>query len=370
MIAPSQTMTAIGLMSGTLMDGIDVALIETDGETVSRFGPVASRSYAPEERAAIRRALEAARSVTDRADRSGALGDAERVVTEAHGRVVEAFLADNGLSPSDIDVVGFHGQTVVHRPDLGFTVQVGDGPALAGRLGIDVVHDLRAADMAGGGQGAPVVPVYHRALALGAGLDLPVVVANIGGVGNVTWLGDGDPVAFDTGPGNALIDDFVSGRTGAPYDDGGRLAAAGRVDQAALDRLMDNPYFAMQPPKSLDRDAFDGSPVAGLSLEDGAATLTAFTAETLAAARAFFPESPKRWIVSGGGGRNPSMLAALQARVEAPVTTANAIGWAGDHVEAQAFAFLAVRSLKGLPLTFSTTTGVREAMTGGVLARG
>ncbi len=362
-------MRAIGTMSGTSMDGIDVALLETDGQSVARFGPVGFRPYMPAERAVLTRAVEAARGIASRGARPDELLDAERLVTDAHGEAIERFLTDNALSPQSVDVVGFHGQTVVHRPDLGFTVQLGDGPALARRLGIDVVHDLRAADMAAGGQGAPLVPVYHRALAEAGGLDLPVIVLNIGGVANVTWIGESDPIAFDTGPGNALIDDLVFRHTGKPFDREGALAAAGKVDESALERLLDNPYFVAPPPKSLDRDAFSTAPVAGLDLADAAATLTAFTAATVAAALRHVPDVPHRWIVSGGGARNPSLLAAIARRVAGPVTNADALGWSGEHLEAQAFAYLAVRALKGLAITFPTTTGVGAPMTGGVLAQ-
>jgi anhydro-N-acetylmuramic acid kinase len=368
MNAPDAFLTAIGLMSGTSMDGIDVALVETDGETVRRFGPTGSRPYGDDERAAIARAVRDARGMTSAAERPVSFEIAERVVTQAHIEAIKELVHKNGISIGDINIFGFHGQTVLHRPELGFTVQLGDGPALAREFGIDVIHDLRAADMAHGGQGAPLVPVFHRALVRASGLELPVVVANIGGVANVTWIGDGDPIAFDTGPGNALIDDLVRDRTGLSFDLDGRLAVAGTVDRDALSRLMENDYFTASPPKSLDRDAFDVHGLEQLSVEDAAATLAAFTAEALAAAQSHFPAPPRRWIVSGGGARNPAILSTLASRVAAPVTTADAVGWSGDHVEAQAFAFLAVRSLKGLPLTFPTTTGVRQPQSGGVLA--
>ena len=364
-----KALKAIGLMSGTSMDGIDVALLETDGETISAFGPTGSRAYTPAERNVIAAAVAQAPAITDRNVRSGVFGEAEHVVTEAHAEAVERFLADNGLSPDNVDIVGFHGQTIWHRPEKRLTVQIGDGPALAARLGIDVAHDLRGADVAAGGQGAPFVPVYHQALAAHAGLELPVVVVNLGGVGNVTYLSDEPPLAFDTGPANALIDDWVSVHAGLPYDDGGRIAAAGHVRESALKALLKSPYFSKEPPKSLDRNDFSMSAVSGLTLADGAATLAAFTAASLARARDWFRVSPRQWIVVGGGARNPTLMDMLRDRLDAPVVTGAAIGWSGDHVEAQAFAYLAVRSLRGLPLTFPTTTGVPEPMTGGVLAR-
>lgn len=365
----TKALTAIGLMSGTSMDGVDVALIETDGEMVFAFGPTGSRPYSAAERRTIAAAVAQAPGISDRNERSGAFGEAEGIVTGAHADAVEAFLAENGLTAADIDVIGFHGQTIFHRPETRLTVQIGDGPALSERLGIDVVHDFRAADVAAGGQGAPFVPVYHRALAAHAGLDLPVVVLNLGGVGNVTYLSGEAPLAFDTGPANALIDDWVSARAGMAYDEGGRIAARGRIDEDALAALLSGLYFSRRPPKSLDRNEFSASSLEGLSLEDGAATLAAFTAASVALARDWFPEPARQWIVVGGGANNPTLMAMLRDRLDAPVVTGAEIGWSGDHVEAQAFAYLAARSLRGLPLTFPTSTGVPEPMTGGVLAK-
>lgn len=364
----TKALTAIGLMSGTSMDGVDVAVLVTDGETIEAFGPTGERPYTPAEREVLRTALVAARDLTDRADRSGVLAESERIVTAAHAEAVDALLAAQGMTAADVHVVGFHGQTVLHRPERRLTVQIGDGPALAARLGVDVVHDLRAADVAAGGQGAPFVPAYHRAIVRRQGWELPVAVLNLGGVGNVTFVGEGDPVAFDTGPGNALIDDWVARRVGVPFDESGRIAASGRVDERVLARLMDNAYFDLPPPKSLDRNDFTLEAAEGLSLEDGAATLAAFTAASVAEAGRWLPRPAGRWIVAGGGARNPTLLAMLAERLSTPVVTADAAGLSSSHIEAQAFAYLAVRSLKGLPLSFPTTTGVPEPMAGGVLA--
>lgn len=365
----TKALTAIGLMSGTSMDGVDVAGLVTDGETIEVFGPTGERPYTPPEREVLRAALAAARGLTDRSERPGVLAEAERIVTAAHAEAVEALLAAEGMTAADVDVVGFHGQTVLHRPERRLTVQIGDGPALAAKLGIDVVHDLRAADVAAGGQGAPFVPAYHRAIVRRQGWELPVAILNLGGVGNVTLVGEGDPVAFDTGPGNALIDDWVLRRAGAPFDEGGRIAAAGHVDGTALAQLMANAYFDRPPPKSLDRNDFSLDPVERLSVEDGAATLAAFTAASVATAGRWLPRPASRWVVAGGGARNPTLLAMLADRLSAPIVTADAAGLSSSHIEAQAFAYLAVRSLKGLPLSFPTTTGVPEPITGGVLAR-
>jgi anhydro-N-acetylmuramic acid kinase len=368
--------TAIGLMSGTSYDGVDVALIETDGEEIGRVGPTGYRPYSDQERDFLRRAMAVAANLADRAARPKLLAEVEELVTDIHAEAVEAFLAANGMPASAVGVVGFHGQTVLHRPDRGLTVQLGNGGALAGRLGIPVVFDFRAADVAAGGQGAPVVPVFHRALVRLLKRAHPVAVLNVGGVANVTFIdGNADLIAFDTGPGNALIDDFVRLRTGQPQDDGGRAAAAGNVDESAVARVLAHPFFAKPPPKSLDRNAFrhwvaEEGRLASKSTQDGAATITAITAAAVARAIPVLPRPPAGWIVAGGGTRNPTLMRMLAERLApAPVETASAVGWAADALEAQAFAYLAVRALKGMPLTFPTTTGVPRPLTGGVLAR-
>ena len=361
-------MRALGLMSGTSMDGIDLALIETDGDKSLSFGPTGFRAYDDEDRRLLRAGLADATAIaTDRMDRPGVLAEAEALVTTRHAEAIGRFLSEHGLDPQTIDVVGFHGQTMLHRPERRVTVQIGDGARLAARCGIAVVSDLRVADVAAGGQGAPLVPVFHRALAEAAGLDLPVAVLNIGGVANITLVRAGaDPVAFDTGPGNALLDDLMLERTGVAMDRGGAAAAAGRVDEAALRTLLDHPYFALPPPKSLDRNDWSRAAVAALPTANAAATLTAFTARSIALAFALAGERPTAAIVCGGGARNPVLMAELRRSLPCTVRDAAALGWTGDAIEAQAFAYLAVRSRRGLPLTFPTTTGVPAALTGGV----
>jgi anhydro-N-acetylmuramic acid kinase len=368
--------TAIGLMSGTSYDGVDVALIETDGEEISSLGPTGYRPYSDQERDLLRRAIAVATHLGDRTERPKILAQVEELVTDMHAEAVEAFLAANGMAASAVGVVGFHGQTVLHRPDRGLTVQIGNGPALAARLGIPVVYDFRAADVAAGGQGAPVVPVFHRALVRQLKRAHPVGVLNLGGVANVTFIdGNVELIAFDTGPGNALIDDFVRMRTGQPRDDDGRTAAAGKVDEDAVARVLKHPFFAKAPPKSLDRNAFrhwamEEGRLTEKSTEDALATLTAVTAASVAHATKVLPRAPAGWLVAGGGTRNPTLMRMLAQRL-APVSieTAGAVGWSADALEAQAFAYLAVRTLKGLPLTFPTTTGVPRPLTGGVLVR-
>jgi anhydro-N-acetylmuramic acid kinase len=244
-------------MSGTSLDGIDVALLDTDGERIAAFGPARTFPYAAEDRQLLRRAFEDARKLVDRAARPGALADAEKLITQRHAEAVEAFFASERIERRDIDLVGFHGQTVFHDPARALTVQIGDGEALADLLGISVVWDFRAADVAAGGQGAPLAPVFHPALARTAGVDLPTIFLNIGGVANVTFIGRGEVlIAFDTGPGNGLLDDWTLKHTGKPFDADGRLAASGVASEEILGELLANPYFKQPVPKSLDRDAF------------------------------------------------------------------------------------------------------------------
>jgi anhydro-N-acetylmuramic acid kinase len=361
---------SIGLMSGTSMDGVDVALIETDGESEVQLGPFLCRPYSGVDRALLRRAIEDARKISERGDRPGVLADAESVLTERHVEAIEAFLCANGIDRTTIDIVGFHGQTVLHRPESRLTVQIGDGHELARRLGIQVAFDFRAPDVAAGGHGAPLVPVFHRALAEAAGIELPAVILNLGGVANLTYLaGRGaDPLAWDTGPANALLDDLMLKRAGAAMDRDGRIAASGKVNDAALRQLLANRYFDVPPPKSLDRNAFSPAPVEALPLADAAATLVAFTAESIALAIGQLPAHPKRLIAAGGGTKNPVLMAEISRRTGLAVDPAENLGWSADAMEAQAFAYLAVRSRAGLPLTFPTTTGVPRPMTGGRMA--
>jgi anhydro-N-acetylmuramic acid kinase len=360
---------AIGLMSGTSMDGIDVAVIETDGEEEVTRGASHTLAYDAAFRARLAKAIDEARALPDRTTRTTLLADVERELTERHAAGVGQLLRAQGLSAGDIGLIGFHGHTVLHAPERGLTVQLGDGPLLARRTGIDVVYDLRAADCAAGGQGAPLAPVYHRALAAGLP-ERPLAVVNVGGVANVTWIGhDEGLLAFDTGPGNALIDDWMARQAGRPRDEDGKAAAAGAVDAAALTALLTHDYFGALPPKSLDRNAFSLAPVAALSVEDGAATLTAFTAAAIAKAREHFPEEPGLWVICGGGRRNRTLMRMIAERVGGAVAPAEAAGFDGDAVEAEAWAYLAVRSALGLPITFPGTTGVPAPLTGGILAR-
>ena len=364
-------LTAIGLMSGTSLDGVDVALIETDGRRVKAFGPSGYRPYTEQERGLLRQALTEAVNLSQRDARPGILREAERAVTIAHAEAVAAFTAQNRISREDVDIVGFHGQTVLHRPAQRMTVQIGDAMALAKAIHIPVMHDFRAADVAAGGQGAPFVPVYHRALAQSLEREGPIVVVNIGGVSNITYIDGADTlIACDTGPGNALLDDYMFRRMGQPFDCEGRMAAQGATDEAWIARALEHPFFARPPPKSLDRNDFASLTLREMPPADGAATLTAFTVAAIARIVPLLPKVPRSWIVVGGGARNLTMVRMLRQRLApATVEAAEALGWAADAIEAQAFGFLAARGLKGLPLSYPSTTGVPIPMTGGVIAR-
>jgi anhydro-N-acetylmuramic acid kinase len=362
---------AIGMMSGTSLDGVDVALIETDGKRIAAFGPSGYRPYSEQERDILRQALDEATALSQRDARPGILGEAERTVTVAHAEAIAAFTTQHGIAREDVDIVGFHGQTVLHRPAQRLTVQIGDAAALAKAIHIPVMHDFRAADVAAGGQGAPFVPVYHRALAQSLERDGPIVLVNIGGVSNITYIDGNDAlIACDTGPGNALLDDFMLRTMKQRFDCEGRFAAQGTADAAWVQRGLQLPFFALPPPKSLDRNDFASLKLPEMAPTDGAATLTAFTAASIARIAPLLPKPPKSWIVVGGGARNLTMLRMLRERLApATVESGDALGWPSDAIEAQAFGFLAARGLKGLPLSYPATTGVPMPMTGGIMVR-
>ncbi len=358
---------AVGLMSGTSMDGIDVAWMVTDGEKVAEVHGFESFAYSPAQRQTLAEAMKLASGLTDRTARPGKLADIERDLTCWHADAVDSFRQKHRISDSDDSVIGFHGQTVLHRPEAGLTIQLGDGQLLASLAGMRVVADMRANDIAHGGQGAPLAPAYHAALAHKVP-EQPVAFVNIGGVANVTFVeGDGRLLAFDTGPGNALMDDWCFGHTGKPVDIDGALAWSGNVDDQALARMRAHPFFQERPPKSLDRGSFTLDDVQGLKAADGAATLAWFTAHTIADAASWAHEPPKYWVICGGGRKNRFLMECLASLVDAPVVPAEAIGVDGDAIEAEAWAYLAVRCLRGLPLTWPTTTGVGEPVSGGVV---
>lgn len=346
----------IGLMSGTSLDGVDAAWLETDGEQIGAIGPTLTLPYDDRLRADLRRLLDAAPTLAPDDRR---LKSAEARLTEYHIRAVTAL--DRAA-----DLIGFHGQTILHQPDQRRTWQIGNAEELAWRTGVPVASDFRSADVAAGGQGAPLAPIYHAALA--RDLAKPLAVLNIGGVANVTWIGaDETLVAFDTGPGNGPLDDWVARRGDGAFDRDGLMARSGKVAQPVLDRLMAHPYFHRPPPKSLDRLDFAAvlatSGLEDLAPADGAATLVAFTASAVAAA--VLPEAPGRWVVTGGGRRNPAIMEGLRSRLGVPVDPVEAVGWDGDALEAQCFGFLAARTQAMLPISFPGTTGVPRSLTGG-----
>ncbi len=361
---------AIGLMSGTSLDGIDAALIKSDGTSVERFGTPYNRTYSKEEREVLKEALSEARREVRPTDENIYIDETERMITELHIEVVRELLTKNDLSSSDIDVIGFHGQTLLHGPHEGWSWQIGDGKRLAKELDILVVNDIRGFDVAHGGQGAPMVPVYHRSLFAGRDVNYPVALINFGGVANITWIGgDGsdDLVAFDTGPANALLDDWVRKHTDLIYDEGGKISSKGYIHQDLIDKWMENDYFKLPPPKSLDRDDFNVDDVNALSLEDGAATLAAFSVACLKLASNQCPKAVNNWYVCGGGAHNPTVMTMLNDALCGDVEPVSAIGFDGDYIEAEAFAYMAVRRLYDLPITFPGTTGIEEPSTGGVI---
>lgn len=369
-MAEKSLKTSLGLMSGTSLDGIDLAVLVTDGASVIDFQRDGFVAYDEATRALLRAILDEATQWETAQLQNPAtwplqLKQAEAAVTQAHIAAVQEFLTTNERP----DIIGFHGQTISHRPDEGFTLQIGDGQALADKLACDVVGQFRQNDMQHGGQGAPLAPLFHAALVGASSTALTAqAVLNLGGVANITWLGADDTIlAFDTGPANALIDDWVATKTGRAFDKDGALAAAGEVHADALAALLAHDYFAQKPPKSLDRLSFDRSAIDALSPADGAATLTAFTAQAVARGLAHCPEKPTRLILCGGGRHNKTLCAQLADACGVEIMDCDALNWRGDSLEAQAFAWLAVRSLKGLPLSQPETTGVAAPCRGGEL---
>ena len=377
-MTPPETLAprwAIGLMTGTVLDGnIDIAALRTDGETIEAFGPWQLARYPDAVQALLPRAVAAAQAWRFDGPEPAIFAEAEAALTAAQAEAVARFLEVHDIAAEDVVAVGFHGQTMLHRAPkpgrLGQTRQLGDGEAMARRLGIDVVYDFRSGDMAAGGHGAPLVASYHVALLRGIAAGAETVVLNLGGVANITWWGGGDAFhAFDTGPANAPLNDWMRRHGLGDFDRDGAVARGGRVDESRLARLLEQPYFTAPYPKSLDRNSFTAAMADGLSPEDGAATLTAFTAATVGRGLDLLPKRPTRMIVCGGGRHNPTLMAELGRRAGCTVDTADGVGWRGDAIEAECFAFLAVRALRGLPLGFPKTTGVPAPRTGGRVAR-
>lgn len=353
---------ALGTMSGTSLDGVDAAIVETDGVEIYGFGPSGYRAYSAGERAVLQAAL----GLWSDDD----IAQAKQVVEAAHLEAMQPF--------GPIDLAGFHGQTLAHDPGGRGTHQCGDGAALALALGYPVVWDFRTADVAAGGQGAPLAPFYHFALAKWIGADAPVAFLNLGGVGNITWVNPAadDPaapdalLAFDTGPANAPMNDLMQARRGQDFDADGVLAGQGQADAGIVAAFLDQPYFKRPAPKSLDRDAFAGlvADVAGLGDVDALATLAKAVVESVLKAVALCPSPPSQILVTGGGRRNATVMSEMARAIACPVLPVESVGLDGDMLEAQAFAYLAVRAARGLPISSPRTTGVGQPMRGGIIS--
>jgi len=373
-MAVKLSMRALGFMTGTSLDAVDMAVVETDGERVITLGPAGEKKLDPAVRATIECAIAAAKEWGRGAPAPKAFEAASAAIAAEHLAAARGFLLESGLKAADLDLVGVHGQTVLHEAPsqggIGRSLQLIDARAVAQGLGLPVVYDFRAADIAAGGHGAPLVPVYHRALAIWSKFPLPVAVLNLGGVANVTFVGaDGSMTAFDSGPANGMIDLMVQARTSMRCDEDGALARAGEIDEAVLASYLAHRYFAAKGPRSLDRFDFPLEPVAGLSTADAAATLTAFAAETVARALGEAKERPSLLVVCGGGRRNPVLMEEIRSRVGIRTATAETVGWRGDSIEAEAFAFLAVRTMLRLPISFPETTGAPVPLAGGRIVR-
>lgn len=369
----SEVRKALGFMTGTSLDGIDMAVIETDGEGYLEFGPWAEMPMPADLRALLERTIEVALKWSKGDLEPPLFAEARRAIVDFHFLSASDFLVANGLQFSDMDVLGVHGQTVLHeRPNngAGRTVQLFDASYFARLTGCTVVSDFRSADVAAGGEGAPLAPVYHRALALNSGMQTPVSVVNLGGVANITVVSDEALIALDTGPANGLMDQWVRQHGRGDYDHEGKIAACGHVNAAALHAYMCHAYFTASAPKSLDRYDFNLQAISDLSLEDGMATLCAFTVESLKAGIKASGVSPKTIILSGGGRSNDFLVSQIRAALpHIDVKLAEDFGWRGGALEAEAFAYMAVRTLRGLPISFPKTTGVPQPMTGGVITR-
>jgi anhydro-N-acetylmuramic acid kinase len=357
----------IGLMSGTSRDGVDAALIKTDGLNAVESVAFQFEPYPESLKALISDACDIAMD-SKQPLASPSIDYCEKLLDERHLAASEALLTRSGVSANEIAAIGLHGHTIAHRADLGWTWQIGNPALLANQLNIPVMSNMRNFDVMFGGQGAPLIPVFHRALF--ADPLSPVAVLNLGGVANLTFIGsNGALVAFDCGMASALIDDWMSQKTNYQFDEGGEFAASGMVDQRSLRAMLDHPYFSASFPKSLDRADFNLDLVDGLSSKDGAATLTAFSAKAVAMGLEQFPARPKRLIVCGGGRKNETMLQMIETYCGIPTVLTDDLGWNGDAIEAQGFAYLAYRCLHGLPITYPGTTGVAEPMSGGILTR-
>jgi anhydro-N-acetylmuramic acid kinase len=353
------TYTIIGLMSGTSLDGVDGAILRTDGQQHIETLDFISLEYPDALRAKLRLCL------GERDTNQDFIQDAAHDMTLFHAEITRTLMARNDMV---IDAIGFHGQTIYHAPGDGITLQIGDAALLAAETGLDVVHDFRSADVKHGGEGAPLLPLYHRAIALKEKLALPITFLNIGGVSNITQINgidDSEIFACDTGPGNALIDDYVLKATENKYDTGGIIAKSGEIDEACIDKWLATPYFQRQAPKSLDRDAWDIHAIDALNTADAVATLSAFTVRSIA----HHIETTQSVYVCGGGRHNQFIMEQLATALNCPVLPIEALHYDGDAIEAQGFAYLAARALQGLPISLPTTTGTKQGTLSGAIIR-
>lgn len=357
-----QDFTALGLMSGTSMDGIDVALVHTNGTDKVTWETGRTYPYPETLTAELFRLLQE----PERARREP-LTHLEEAVTDAHRDAVTLYFSETGWKPSTIDIIGFHGQTVLHRPKERFTRQLGNGQRLADDLRIPVVAQFRQADVASGGEGAPLVPVFHQALA--SHMENPTVVLNLGGVANITYIDGETLLAFDTGPAGALVDDYMRQHFGLSFDENGQLAAQGTEQTNLIHNFLADVFFSEKPPKSLDRNNFHKwyKTIEHLSPADAIATLTAYTVESIIISQTHMPKVPRQWLITGGGRKNRYIIDCLKKRLKKTVLLVENVGWDGDFLEAQAFAYLAVRHIINLPLSFPQTTNVPVPMCGGIL---
>ncbi len=348
---------SVGFMSGTSCDGVDVAMLETDGKSKIK---VLSGLTLPYEEGLRLRLLDASQHdvpVTE-------LLRLEDEISRHHVVALNKLLEEQPKYRSKISILGFHGHTVRHVPKEGLTMQIGNPWILAKEFQIPVVSDFRRCDMAAGGQGAPLVAMFHQALF--ADDPHPTIVLNLGGVANVTWLGENNVIiAGDTGPGCGLIDEWVQTMADLPHDRDGKLALAGKVDEEILESAFETPFFSQPLPKSADRYDFDHVDVSGLSVEDGAATLCAVTAEAVYRAVKKLPAMPKQMWVTGGGVHHPVIMKMLENRF-GKISNVRERNLNPDTLEAECFAWLAVRHQEGLPLTIPETTGCEKPICGGV----
>jgi len=351
---------AIGFMSGTSCDGVDAAILDTDGESNISFLGGLTLNYGDDLRT---RLLEASQHDVPIVE----LLRLERDVSAHHLQAARMLLEQHPKLQKKISVIGLHGHTIRHIPNEGLTMQVGNPWILAKELGLPVVTDFRRCDMSVDGQGAPLVAMFHRALFEDE--PRPTLVLNLGGVANVTWLGKEDEIiAGDTGPGCGLLDEWAQTMADLPHDLDGKLALAGKVNQEIVEAALTTPFFSKPLPKSADRYDFDHVDVSGLSVEDGAATLCAVTVEAIFRAVRRLPSMPDSMYVTGGGVHHPVIMDMLESKF-GKIRSVRERGLNPDTLEAECFAWLAVRHEKQLPLTIPETTGCQYPISGGVAAK-